>query len=56
MDRPLTPVLVKFFAAGFVILSEAKNLAWAGRKASFFVGAEAPPQNDTREHYFCRYH
>jgi hypothetical protein len=41
-------------AANAVILSEAKNLATLGRKAIFFVGAEAPPQNDTHELRFYR--
>jgi hypothetical protein len=37
---------VALFAKAVVILSEAKNLATPGRKAGFFVGAEAPSQND----------
>jgi hypothetical protein len=52
MQGLLIPAIVKFIAAGVVILSEAKNLATLGRKARFFVGAKAPPQNDTNEDYF----
>jgi hypothetical protein len=54
MPRLAITVIVKFISTGVVILSEAKNLA-VGRPKSktclpagrFFVGAEAPPQNDS---------